>query len=786
MPKLTTEFFPIQIKSNFKILSEFFNISTTSSHSIWKKFVFSGDCFIFLTIRLNKIVIFLKKIKTFSLFNIIRNDSSSIGLLKFSPSGTKFSFTIKQKTIVIFKLSKRRANISQCDTEFFFNKTLEFSCNSEKTVHLISSCFNNDEKYIFMSFSNGKILFLMFDGKILSILKMENPVFSLSPGIGIRSKFELYGILKKKSLIVYDFKNKECRNFKKSKKYIIQKNFIILFENTNLEIYCFCHQKIFKKIIFSWEIKEILPIEKNKILIWGNQSLFNIDFNYSFLKSTEIYHFEKNNSKKSLFNLNDIFLTAKQKCIFSILIKRNSSSYLEIKPLTEKIKFFIHTNTMILKNDTVNSANFFGKKNSIIIGNNNEFINIFNGSSFTFIGSFPLKNAVVTEIIVKNNLFLVTCNFKEILLFNFTKLTLLRKICYPDKISTEFSIKNQKNPKCYLISGSKEGILRVWNIFFQSHTKVQFKLIWSKNIANDVIVSVSISEDCELIACLTRKKGLFLTQLKDLNFKGKIETDEKKINCLKFCPKSKILCAGTYYGTVILFDVTRGTSLKAIKGDTSPVLSFCFNNKGSILTAGFKDGTVKIISIHSPTISKILGNHDKPIFTCSLSEDEKILTGCSGGKLVIFKDISLENSEKQDRKFSEIFFLKKLLKIKDNKENFKQIFKRLIFTKNPFMLIDFLDFTFKRNFTFFKKIFIKIIQRSNVSTLSFTLKSLILWNQIKKKQNFVYKLAMIILDNLKLAKVRKIDFAILKGANKLIEEWILDINKIQKLSLKTN
>ena len=110
------------------------------------------------------------KIKTFSLCNVIRNDSVFISLMKFSDSGSKLLFVIKQKVIVIFKLSQKLSKILKTNDAFFFNKILEFSCESEKSTHIISSCFSENENFIILSFSNGKVLIINYIGKILSSL----------------------------------------------------------------------------------------------------------------------------------------------------------------------------------------------------------------------------------------------------------------------------------------------------------------------------------------------------------------------------------------------------------------------------------------------------------------------------------------------------------------------------------------------------------------------------------------------------------------------------------------
>ena len=60
--------------------------------------------------------------------------------------------------------------------------------------------------------------------------------------------------------------------------------------------------------------------------------------------------------------------------------------------------------------------------------------------------------------------------------------------------------------------------------------------------------------------------------------------------------------------------------------------------------------------------------------------------------MIFLKDISFELSKKQTRKFSRIFLLKKALKINKFYENFEFVFKRIVFSKNPFVFMDFLEY----------------------------------------------------------------------------------------------
>jgi len=726
-------------------------------------------------------VIFFKKLKTFALCSIVRNDSSTIGITEISTSGTKFSFVIKQKIIIIFKLSEKKRNFSKNSPTFFFDKKLEFSCESQKTSTLISSCFNNDEDRIFLSFSNGKILFINFNGKIFSILKMENPVFNINPGIGITSNLEFFGLMNKEFLVNYSLITKKPTYFKESQVYIIKKNSIISIEKNTLKISCKCHGKVLTSLHVSLNIKKILLIENNKILVLCKNLLVHLEVGNFSLKFTKIYHFEGTSTQEKLFKSNDQLQESGNQGTF-LLIVSTKSNCLEIKPLDEKIKFLVTFNTFILKNNQINAIRFFGKKNSIIIGNDTTSVKIFNGPCFKFIGTLNDENMIASEIIIKENLLVILSNFSEILILNLPSLILLEKINFSNKITIDFLIWKKTCLGCKLICGFEDGRIKAWDLIFSGYKNTHLKLFWNQKIVDDTIISTSMSMDGKFIAVLAKEKGIFLVKLENGKFISRFESVEKKLFCIKFCPRSRLLVAGNDYGSVILFNILENSSSKIIKGDGSSVLDFNFNVKGFILVASYADGTIKIISIYNSLSFSVFGNHTKPIWGCAVSTDEQIITGCLGGQLTILRDISIENSKKQNKKFSRILFLKKSLNIEKKNGGVDLIFERLVFTKNSFMLMDFLEFSFKKNSECINKVFSKMVNPSRIHKLNFTFKTLILWNRIKKKQIFVYKLVLKIFGNLKFSTIAKLNISILKGTLALIKEWVINIRYLEKLN----
>ena len=539
MPMVTKESFPTQIKSNFKIISEFFNISGLSYNSIWKKYMLSDNYFIFATVRLNKIVIFFRKIKTFVLCNVIRNDSRSLNLLKFSESGTRFSFIVKQKIILLFKSSENFQDNSKRRKSFFFEKVLEFSREPENQAILISSCFNCMENQIFLSFSDGQILFLDFKGKISLVLKTQNPLFNLKPNTYLKSHEEFYAISNNNSLVNFNLLTKKTKNFRYSKAYIVKKNALICFNKNTIELFCTCHGRILNSLILPWEITKILLIENNKTMVWGNESLGII--NLASLEFTDIkfYHFKKVLFQGKIFNLKKPFLKINHPANFSLVVLTNFDSHLQIKSLTEKINFLINSSTTSIKNNQINFIEFFGKKNTLVISNNSEYINIFNGRSFKFIGTFFNENVIPIDALLKKKFLIFTNNSGEIFIFNIVFAVLIKKICLKEKVSFYFFNKQEQILQWYLICGYGNGTVKCWQLMFYNNKQTQLKSIWTKKVANDTISIISLSHDCKSLALLIKQKKIYLCEFDNLLEYEETYTSEKKIYCMKFSPKKR-------------------------------------------------------------------------------------------------------------------------------------------------------------------------------------------------------------------------------------------------------
>ncbi len=167
-------------------------------------------------------------------------------------------------------------------------------------------------------------------------------------------------------------------------------------------------------------------MENNEILIWGNESFFFINFQFLNVITIKLYCLEKYLLQGKFFNSSQSKIISNHGS-FSILFFLKSTNFLEIKPLTEKFVYFVNSNTIIIRNQSINSVKFFGKKNSILIGNKSHFINVLNGSCFKFVGLFPIENVIPTEIILKKKFILIESSSHEIYIYNLVSSSMLEK-----------------------------------------------------------------------------------------------------------------------------------------------------------------------------------------------------------------------------------------------------------------------------------------------------------------------------------------------------------------------
>lgn len=195
----------------------------------------------------------------------------------------------------------------------------------------------------------------------------------------------------------------------------------------------------------------------------------------------------------------------------------------------------------------------------------------------------------------------------------------------------------------WLISGSRDGIIRLWDINQGRLLKVYYghqRAITSLALTSDNTRFFSSSED-----------GIIkIWELETGNCLGNWDEQECCINAIAVSPNDKYFVSGNTNGIIKLCDINN-KSIKEIKNSRS-ITTVCFSPDSKSIIAGSKDNTIKFWHVKNIKLKNSFCGHQTCINTIAISNDEKFLV--SGGdnnkiniidiqKMKLFKSITIED-----------------------------------------------------------------------------------------------------------------------------------------------
>ena len=106
---------------------------------------------------------------------------------------------------------------------------------------------------------------------------------------------------------------------------------------------------------------------------------------------------------------------------------------------------------------------------------------------------------------------------------------------------------------------------------------------------------------------------------------------------LAFSPDSTTLAAGSYDGTVHLWDVGAGTLKDTFTEHTDNVRTLAFSPDGNTLATGSEDGTVRLWDVGAGTLKNTFTEHKSWVNSVAFSPDGNTLaTGSSDGTVLLW------------------------------------------------------------------------------------------------------------------------------------------------------
>jgi WD40 repeat protein/tetratricopeptide (TPR) repeat protein len=148
----------------------------------------------------------------------------------------------------------------------------------------------------------------------------------------------------------------------------------------------------------------------------------------------------------------------------------------------------------------------------------------------------------------------------------------------------------------------------------------------------NAIKSVSFSSDGKRLASGS-KEAVFIWDVINLKLLAKIKGNDE-IQCVSFSPDRKVIAAGTWGGTIHLWDAITYKSLAELKRHTSAVKSISFTLDGKMLASGSWDKTVCLWDVSSQKLLGVMKGHTDYVDSVACSPDGKILASGSRDKSV--------------------------------------------------------------------------------------------------------------------------------------------------------
>ena len=665
MPRNPANVFSDQYKSTFRINSEF--VTFFDTRNIKKANMCSSiiNSLIFVTVFGSKLFLFYKIKSMLVLFQMIEFEKEIIVDFSVSNKNNHLIFFTKKNNVVLY-MNEGEKNIqnksilhrNKLKKKNIFLETRSF------TENIIWVGFDFSEKFVILSFENGKIQIRDLSGKIQFAFQLNSKLQPDKIFLKNARSGTVCGINGDQNFVLYDLSTEKYNIIGKTDLIYPFDNFFLCKIATQKTFNCVCHKKKLNSLNESLADEIFFPISDERMLVSHDKKFKLIGIHRNLSKKCCFYTsligkeiFEKKNQlilQKFLYS----------GCIFFFFLQLRPNSLQYFKPIHEKYGTFINFDYQYGKISAIYDVKFIGKKNYFIVASYSDGIAIKTIRNFSHKAKFIYKKSCFINLKVLGAIFMGLEVEGSIIFWNLLNHQIL--LCFQSnyQITNVFSFLKIHRSHGRLFTGNKNGSIRVWDILFEKKRKTKMSLLISQNINRININSLIVSPNGKIIAISLVNKKVFLWKMYEKTFYLSLSNFKRCIWCMDFSPVRETIVSGCGDGNVMTFNFVSGKLLKKIEGTSNPIISCKFSLDGFLIFGSTSDGQIKIWRDDVMICVNTLSNHQNAVWNFDISLDSGyIISGCTGGKIVISEDYGRYVSQQKNRnlkafvKFQKIFLL---------------------------------------------------------------------------------------------------------------------------------
>ena len=538
-------------------------------------------------------------------------------IVKIDPSNNFFAVVNSNNNINIynaknFTLESSLEGHNHIIYDIIFNPNMEkfeiFSCSEDCTIKIWNILLRKCTNEFYYPGTSVRRLQITNDGNFLIGGTLDNKIYVL----------KLLGINNNKDKVkpkIYDFNKKdEIINFECMLYYTK-----ILNEN----------DKIKPVILLGDDEGNLFEIDLN------NGNIINNFFIGVHQAIVQIYY---NENEKYLF-----ILTSEQ-----TLVK------LKINITNENISNSIIDNIYPLYCQEILSVKWLDE-NNLIFSSNDNLLKTYNIVENKF-NIYEGHTDFIMNVIIKNNLIITSSKDNTIRIWSIPEIKCIGILKGHSESVNCADIYIKKNIN-YLISGCKDGSIKLWDIkkiINENNNKneneniIEINESLSSKPAHDDEVNVfKFSPNGKIAASGSYDKTIKIFDMSNnsLNILKTLTGHKKGITDLNFSPYAKILASCGTDKLIKMWNLTDYTCLNTYEGHLASVLKIDWVYRGTHLISGGGDGLIKLWNIKSSENILTLDAHDGKIWTLDILQNSEILnfiTGGTDGEIILWKDNTKE------------------------------------------------------------------------------------------------------------------------------------------------